>query len=88
MNHALILPLLVPLFAVAMLARRIIPRDTAYVDEERVREETIRARRMFEKHGWPVIDVTRRSIEESAAAIIALVNQRRMAGEKPELGPV
>ena len=37
------------------------------------------ARRMFADNGWPVIDVTRRSIEETAAAIIALCNERREA---------
>ena len=37
------------------------------------------ARRIFSDQGWPVIDVTRRSIEETAAAIINLVNER--AGE-------
>ena len=31
---------------------------------------------MFADNGWPVIDVTRRSIEETAAAIIALVAER------------
>jgi regulator of PEP synthase PpsR (kinase-PPPase family) len=31
---------------------------------------------MFSDHGWPVIDVTRRSIEETAAAIINLVNEK------------
>ena len=35
-----------------------------------MREEIIRARRLFERHGWPVIDVTRRSVEETAAAVI------------------
>ena len=38
--------------------------------------EVAYARRMFADNGWPVIDVTRRSIEETAAAIIALVNER------------
>lgn len=52
-------------------------RDTAYVDEEKVREETIRARRMFEKQGWPVIDVTRRSVEETAAAIMNQLSLKR-----------
>jgi regulator of PEP synthase PpsR (kinase-PPPase family) len=42
-----------------------------------VREETIRARRLFEKHGWPIIDVTRRSVEETAAAVINFLNARR-----------
>ena len=52
-------------------------RDSAYVDMDAVREETVRARRLFERQGWPVIDVTRRSVEETAAAIINLLNERR-----------
>jgi regulator of PEP synthase PpsR (kinase-PPPase family) len=52
-------------------------RDTSYVDQDAVREETIRARRLFEKHGWPIIDVTRRSVEETAAAVINFLNARR-----------
>ena len=51
--------------------------ETAYVDEERVAKEVQFARRMFADNGWPVIDVTRRSIEETAAAIINLYNERR-----------
>ena len=51
--------------------------ETAYVDEDAVTREVAFARRMFSDNGWPVIDVTRRSIEETAAAIIALVNDRR-----------
>ena len=53
--------------------------ETAYVDQERVMSEVAHARRMFSDNGWPVIDVTRRSIEETAAAIINLVNERREA---------
>lgn len=45
-------------------------RESSYIDTEAVRDEIIRARRLFEKHGWPVIDVTRRSVEETAAAVI------------------
>jgi [pyruvate, water dikinase]-phosphate phosphotransferase / [pyruvate, water dikinase] kinase len=52
--------------------------DTDYVDEERVKAEVAYARRMFADNDWPVIDVTRRSIEESAAAIINLVNERTL----------
>ncbi len=52
-------------------------RDSTYVDQEAVREEIIRARRMFEREGWPVIDVTRRSVEETAAAVINLLNARK-----------
>ena len=51
-------------------------RESSYVDMDAVREETIRARRLFEKHGWPVIDVTRRSVEETAAAVINLLRAR------------
>jgi len=50
--------------------------DTAYVDQDRVAAEVAFARRLFSDQGWPVIDVTRRSIEETAAAIINLVNER------------
>ena len=44
--------------------------ETDYVDPERVAKEILDARRAFTKHHWPVIDVTRRSIEEIAAAIL------------------
>ncbi|MGV3770278.1 MAG: pyruvate, water dikinase regulatory protein [Sphingobium phenoxybenzoativorans] len=53
--------------------------ETAYVDIERVQEEVAFARRMFADNGWPVIDMTRRSIEEAAAAIINLFNERVLA---------
>ncbi|MBX9881469.1 MAG: kinase/pyrophosphorylase [Sphingomonas sp.] len=51
--------------------------ETAYVDQESVAREVAYARRLFTDNGWPVIDVTRRSIEETAAAIIALCQERR-----------
>jgi len=43
---------------------------TDYIDPERVRSELLEARLLFTKMGWPTIDVTRRSIEETAAAIL------------------
>lgn len=49
---------------------------TGYVDLEAVREEIIWARRFFNRHEWPVIDVSRRSIEETAAAILNLFSLR------------
>ena len=52
--------------------------ETAYVEAEAVAREVAYARRMFADNGWPVIDVTRRSIEETAAAIIGLVNDRQI----------
>jgi len=51
-------------------------RSTGYADLDAIREEIAEARRLFVKHHWPVIDVTRRSIEETAATIIQLYNQR------------
>jgi regulator of PEP synthase PpsR (kinase-PPPase family) len=48
-----------------------------------VRDEIVRARRMFERQGWPIIDVTRRSVEETAAAIINLIS-----AEKGQVGEV
>jgi regulator of PEP synthase PpsR (kinase-PPPase family) len=50
--------------------------ETAYVDQEAVARELAAARRIFADQGWPVIDVTRRSIEETAAAIINLLGER------------
>ena len=55
--------------------------ETDYVDTERVTREVQYARRMFADNGWPVIDVTRRSIEETAAAIINLYNEREAVRE-------
>ena len=57
--------------------------DTDYVDEEKVKAEVAAARRMFADNDWPVLDVTRRSIEETAAAIINLFNERELAQVKP-----
>ncbi|MBX3593634.1 pyruvate, water dikinase regulatory protein [Sphingomonas sp.] len=57
--------------------------ETAYVEQESVQKEVAFARRMFADNGWPVIDVTRRSIEETAAAIITLANERDAAAPQP-----
>lgn len=50
--------------------------DTAYVDEDKIKSELKYARRIFADNGWPIIDVSRRSIEESAAAIINMKQDR------------
>jgi regulator of PEP synthase PpsR (kinase-PPPase family) len=52
--------------------------ETAYTDQEAVARELAAARRIFADREWPVIDVTRRSIEETAAAIINLLGERRI----------
>jgi regulator of PEP synthase PpsR (kinase-PPPase family) len=50
---------------------------TDYTDLEAVRAEVTQARRLFAERRWPVIDVTRRSIEETAAAILKLIQRRQ-----------
>lgn len=50
--------------------------ETSYTDLDIVMEEVRHARRLYAQHSWPVIDVTRRSIEETAAAILNLLSNR------------
>jgi regulator of PEP synthase PpsR (kinase-PPPase family) len=52
--------------------------DTSYVDRDAVAEEIAYSRRLCSRHNWPMIDVTRRSIEETAAAILDLYREHRM----------
>ena len=56
--------------------------DTDYVDPEIVRAEVATARRLFSDRNWPVIDVTRRSIEETAATILQFLERERDMHEK------
>jgi [pyruvate, water dikinase]-phosphate phosphotransferase / [pyruvate, water dikinase] kinase len=51
--------------------------DDQYIDRQAVAEEIAFSRRLCSKHEWPLIDVTRRSIEETAAAIMSLLADRR-----------
>jgi regulator of PEP synthase PpsR (kinase-PPPase family) len=52
--------------------------ETPYVDPAAVADEVLQSRRLCARRGWPVIDVTRRSIEETAAAILDLLRDHRM----------
>lgn len=58
-----------------------------YIDEDAVKAELVWARRFCAKRNWPMIDVTRRSIEETAATILQLMEhweqRRRKADAKP-----
>jgi regulator of PEP synthase PpsR (kinase-PPPase family) len=47
-----------------------------YVDRDTIAAEIAQTRQLCARHGWPIIDVTRRSIEETAAAIIRLYHDR------------
>ncbi|MCB1426668.1 MAG: pyruvate, water dikinase regulatory protein [Zhengella sp.] len=51
-----------------------------YADRATIAAELTHARQLLSRHGWPMIDVTRRSIEETAAAILALYNKARQTG--------
>ena len=54
-------------------------RDTNYVDLDLVRAEVGATRQLFEAQGWPTIDVSRRSIEETAATVMNLLSERNSA---------
>jgi hypothetical protein len=80
-------PLVVGLFASAerivqirqnrLLGLNVHRDDDQYIDRQAVAEEIAFSRRLCGKHDWPLIDVTRRSIEETAAAIMSLLADRR-----------
>jgi len=52
-------------------------RETYYVNRQAITAELLAAKKLFTRQNWPVIDVTRRSIEETAAAILNLLAERR-----------
>ena len=52
-------------------------RQQSYADLDHIRQEVTDARLFFEKNDIPIIDVTRRSIEETAAQVIAVLRARR-----------
>lgn len=58
-----------------------------YVDLETVKGELLWARRMCVRRGWPVVDVTRRSIEETAATVVQLMDAWHQRRKKAEAGP-
>ena len=51
--------------------------DASYSDRVRIRDEVIEANRMYARMGWPTIDVTGRSIEETSASVLELMRKRR-----------
>jgi len=57
------------------------PTKMDYTDLDAVRTEVTAARRLYYEHKWPVIDMTRRSIEETAAAIMKLLAARRQEAD-------
>jgi regulator of PEP synthase PpsR (kinase-PPPase family) len=56
-----------------------------YVDHESVKAEIQAARRICTQRGWPVIDVTRRSIEETAATVLQLMEAWHARRRQPAM---
>ena len=52
-------------------------KETDYTMIDKIKAEVVEAKRLFAKQGWQSIDVTKRSIEETAAAIITLYDRFR-----------
>lgn len=52
-------------------------RSTDYIEETSVKDEVVAAKRLYARHGWPSIDVTRRSIEETAAKVVNLLTEHK-----------
>jgi hypothetical protein len=79
-------PLVVGLFATPerivqirqnrLLGLKVQREDDQYIDRQAVAEEIAASRKLCSRHNWPLIDVTRRSIEETAAAVLALMAER------------
>ena len=49
-------------------------RSGDYIDEEKILIELENSKKLFKKYNWPIIDVTRKSVEESAASIIKILD--------------
>ena len=47
-------------------------RPSSYTDIEKIKSELEMAKNIFKKYSWPIIDVTRKSVEETAASIIKI----------------
>jgi hypothetical protein len=56
-------------------------KEIDYVDHRLITEELVHMRKLCARHNWPIIDVTRRSIEETAAAVINLLQERASRSE-------
>jgi regulator of PEP synthase PpsR (kinase-PPPase family) len=46
--------------------------NKSYTDLEKIRKEVDEAKNTFKKYRWPTIDVTRKSVEETAASVIKI----------------
>ncbi len=60
--------------------------STDYVDEETIKEEVVAAKKLYAQNKWPVIDVTRKSVEETCANIMQLYTRFKEERENSEQG--
>lgn len=58
--------------------------ENTYLDFEKIEEEVRKARRLFSKRNWPIIDVTKRSVEETSAEIMALLQNFQEKRDKKD----
>jgi hypothetical protein len=49
-------------------------RPGDYIDGEKILIELENSKKLFKKYNWPIIDVTRKSVEETAASIIKILD--------------
>ena len=49
-----------------------------YTDLEKIRKEVEDSKKLFKKNNWPIIDVTRRSVEETAASILKIIEIKKI----------
>ena len=49
-------------------------RPGDYTDEKEILNEIENSKKLFKKHNWPILDVTRKSVEETAASIIKILD--------------
>ena len=48
-----------------------------YTDLKFIKEEVENSKKLFKKNNWPIIDVTRRSVEETAASILKIIEIKK-----------
>jgi len=83
-THPLIVGLIASAERVAQIRRHRLltlneSRETTYADPRHITTEIVHMKRLCADHGWPLIDVSRRSVEETAAAVLNLLSERQTA---------
>ena len=53
-------------------------RSSSYTDISSIKKEVDDSKNLFKKYNWPTIDVTRKSVEETAASIIKIIEIKKI----------